>query len=587
MIHGVYANQSSFHPVEFTTGLNVVLAERTDTSTQKDTRNGLGKSTLIEIIDFCLGARVTRGKGLYIEQLEDWVFTLDITLASNRIRVTRSIKSPNRIVIDGPTSGWIEQPDIDNSTRQRLFNLDRWKTLLGWALFGLPRSDDTHKYKPSYRSLVSYFIRQGLDAYSNPFRHCRQQKTWDIQLNVGFLLGLNWEYAARWQELKDQENALNAMSQAIKTGAIEDALGSVGELEAKRIQLEGQVERESEALTSFKVHPQYESVQEEADRITAGIHELANQNVADRRLLARYRESVAGEKPPSDVSLERLYKETGLVFPEAVRRTLEEAKNFHRRIVENRKQFLETEIKRLERQILQREKKIRALTETRAASLEILRTHGALQEMTKLQERHMEIKGRLERVRARISEIKDATSRKRKIKVAKTELAQIAERDHEQRRDTWAIAVRLFNDNSQALYKTPGRLVIDIAETGYKYDVEIERSGSEGIGKMKVFCFDLMLLQFITKQKARIGFLVHDSVLCDGVDSRQRALALERASQVAKDIDAQYICALNSDMVPREDFSEGFDFDRYVRLTLTDRDPSGSLLGFQFERPGK
>ena len=55
MIHGVYANQSSFHPVKFSTGLNVVLAERTHASSQKDTRNGLGKSTLIEIIDFCLG----------------------------------------------------------------------------------------------------------------------------------------------------------------------------------------------------------------------------------------------------------------------------------------------------------------------------------------------------------------------------------------------------------------------------------------------------------------------------------------------------------------------------------------------------
>jgi len=584
MIHGVYANQSSFHPVEFTTGLNVVLAERTDTSSQKDTRNGLGKSTLIEIIDFCLGARVAKGKGLSIEQLEHWEFTLDITLAGNRIKVTRSIKSPNRIVIDGSTSGWIEQPDIDDVTRERLFTLDRWKTFLGGALFELPRSNDAHKYKPLYRSLVSYFIRRGLDAYTDTFRHHLRQNTGDIQLNVGFLLGLNWEYAARWQELKDQEKALSAISQAIKTGAIEDTLGSVGELEAERIQLEGRVERERKALANFRVHPQYKSIQEEADWATANIHELTNQNVADRRLLARYRESVAGEKHPSDVSLEKLYEETGLVFPEAVRRTLDEAKDFHWRIVENRKEFLETEIKRLEDRIRQRKEKIRELTETRASSLEILRTHGALQEMTKLQERHMEIKSRLERVRARISEIKNATSRKRKIKVAKTELAQVAERDHDQRRDIWATAVYLFNDNSLALYKTPGQLVIDIAETGYKYDVEIKRSGSEGVGKMKIFCFDLMLLQRM-KQENRIEFLVHDSILYDGVDSRQRALALERAHQVTKDIGAQYICTLNSDMVPRDDFSEGFDFDRYVRLALTDKDPSGSLLGFQFERP--
>ena len=66
MIHRITANKSSFHPVEFTPGLNVVLADRTDTSTQKDTRNGLGKSTLIDIIDFCLGSNVrTRSRPLY------------------------------------------------------------------------------------------------------------------------------------------------------------------------------------------------------------------------------------------------------------------------------------------------------------------------------------------------------------------------------------------------------------------------------------------------------------------------------------------------------------------------------------------
>jgi uncharacterized protein YydD (DUF2326 family) len=87
MIHGISANQSSFHSVTFTTGLNVVLAERTDTSTQKDTRNGVGKSTLIDIIDFCLGSNQPKGKGLMIEPLENWAFTIDITLAGNRINV--------------------------------------------------------------------------------------------------------------------------------------------------------------------------------------------------------------------------------------------------------------------------------------------------------------------------------------------------------------------------------------------------------------------------------------------------------------------------------------------------------------------
>ena len=229
-----------------------------------------------------------------------------------------------------------------------------------------------------------------------------------------------------------------------------------------------------------------------------------------------------------------------------------------------------------------RNNEIRKWTETRATSLEVLRTHGALQELTKLQERHAGTRERLDSLRTRISEIKDFKAQERKVLVEKTELAEIAERDHEQRRNVWDTPVRFFNDNSQALYETPGHLVIDIGKAGFKYDVEIDRSGSEGVSKMKIFCFDLVLLQLMPIRKNPIDFLIHDSSLYDGVDSRQRALALERACRESEATNSQYICTLNSDMVPQSDFSEGFEFQKYVRLTLTDQEPAGSLLGFRF-----
>lgn len=587
MIHRIAANKSSFHPVEFTPGLNVVLADRTDTSTQKDTRNGLGKSTLIDIIDFCLGSSVRQRQGLSIEPLQDWEFTLEITLAGNRVKVTRAINNPNRLFIDGTTKGWVEQPDAADLFRGKGFNLNRWRTLLGWALFGLPSFDDTQKYKPSFRSLISYFVRRGVKAYIDPFRHTHRQATWDKQLHAAFLLGLNWENVSKWQELKDQEKSIIAINEAIKSGAIEGTRGSVGELEAECIQLDGQVRRESHALNEFKVHPQYETIQNEANRITKAIHKLTNENIVDQRRLARYKESVEAETRPSSTALDKIYEETGVIFPDSVRRTLNEAKEFHSKIIENRRAFLETEIRRIDREIGFRNDEIKRLTEVRAASLIVLETHGALQEMTKLQERIVIIRGNLEKKRTWIAEIKDRNSRKRNLKIKKAELTRTAEQDHEERRDLWSVSLSLFNENSRALYETPGHLVINIDETGFRYDVEINKSGSDGVEKMKIFCFDLMLLQVISKQNNRLNFLVHDSGLYDGVDSRQRALALERASKIASATNTQYICTLNSDMIPRDDFSDGFDFNEHVRLTLTDKNPSDSLLGFYFERPSK
>jgi uncharacterized protein YydD (DUF2326 family) len=74
--------------------------------------------------------------------------------------------------------------------------------------------------------------------------------------------------------------------------------------------------------------------------------------------------------------LEQLYKESGLLFPDAVKRSLDEARAFHHQIVANRREFLEVEIKRLGHVIDNREGEIRALSDRRATVLQVLQTHG-------------------------------------------------------------------------------------------------------------------------------------------------------------------------------------------------------------------
>jgi len=98
---------------------------------------------------------------------------------------------------------------------------------------------------------------------------------------------------------------------------------------------------------------------------------------------------------------------------------------------------------------------------------------------------------------------------------------------------------------------------------------------------MTIFCFDLMLAQLWANRRPSPGFVWHDSRIFEA-DSRQRALALELAAREAEQKNFQYICTLNSDSVPAADFTPDFDFDRYVRLRLTDDAANGSLLGFRF-----
>jgi uncharacterized protein YydD (DUF2326 family) len=581
MIRAVRANERGFHTATFTTGVNLVLADRSLAAGDKDTTNALGKSTLIEIIDFCLASNASPGKGLRIEALRGWAFTLELTVGNNDVAVTRSPDLPAFFAIEGPTSGWPVQP-IPNKEGMPGFDAKKWRAVLAWALFGISELASEFGYKPSVRSLLSYFVRSQTAAYNIPFKYFDNQKTWDIQVHNAFLLGLNWEKASTWQQLKDQKNALDALKQAIKTGAVDGELASLGELEAERLRLSTQLAREREALASFRVLPQYREIEEQANVLTNEVHGLVNANIVDKRRLERYRESLVNEDAPTADRLEALYDEAGIALPGAVRKTLADAREFNGKIIANRREFIAGEITALEAAVTDREAQIITLTDRRADYLNALAGRGALEELTQLQEFHAATRLRVDELTNRIAQLRQMTTKADTIKVETVDLKRATTLDYEERRALWSQALSLFSEFSENLYKAPGRLVIDIDDTGYKFDVEIAGSPSEGISKMKIFCCDLMLISFARQRGFGIDFLIHDSTIFDGVDPRQRAHALELAAAMAAKYDFQYICTLNTDMLPISDFSSGFDFEPLVRLRLTDTDPTGSLLGFRY-----
>ena len=72
MIYKIWADDPRFKVVEFQPGFNVVTAEKTKESDPKDSRNGLGKTSLFAIIHFLLGSpRLALQRA---SSLEDWTF---------------------------------------------------------------------------------------------------------------------------------------------------------------------------------------------------------------------------------------------------------------------------------------------------------------------------------------------------------------------------------------------------------------------------------------------------------------------------------------------------------------------------------
>ena len=590
MIKSVRCDQPSFRPVEFKPGFNVVLADQAQGSPHKESRNGLGKSTLVEIIQFCLGADIKGCPTLRSNELKGWTFILDISLGGKDYTIYRNTSSASKVQVEGDVQMWPIRPDElipsqEDAPRYAL-SVEDWKKVLGYLVFGLP-IEKPHKFAPSFRSLISYFARKGSGAFDDPFKHFPQQKTWDVQVHNAFLLRLNWEYAAQFQEIKEKEKALKNLKRATQEGLLENVFTrSLGELEAAKITLAQEIKEIESTLTRFEVHPSYRDIEREANALTERLHKIANERVIAQQMLRQYKKSVSSDVE-EDVAfpwVQQMYAELGLIFPEQVSRRLEEVEAFHRQILANRRDFLMKEIEQLDAQIRDLALKEQELSIARAKLMQVLETHHALEEFVSLNERLSQLKQKYEAILHETEQWKRLAEEIRKLKIQRLELVEKAQRDLEERSTVVEQAVTRFNANSEYLYSQPGLLAIEVTENGYRFQVDIPRSSSQGIGRMKVFCYDLMLIQIRADKKDQPGFLIHDSVIFDGVDERQVARALELAAQEAEEKGFQYICTLNSDTVPWHLFPEGMKdvFKQSIRLTLTDNSPHESLLGVRF-----
>jgi len=101
---------------------------------------------------------------------------------------------------------------------------------------------------------------------------------------------------------------------------------------------------------------------------------------------------------------------------------------------------------------------------------------------------------------------------------------------------------------------------------------------------MKTFCYDMTLSMLRSETPDSPGILIHDSTIFDEVDERQVAKALQLAYRKSNENGFQYICTLNSDIIPYNDFQDEFkeQFDSFIAIRFTDATEDGGLFGKRF-----
>jgi uncharacterized protein YydD (DUF2326 family) len=386
------------------------------------------------------------------------------------------------------------------------------------------------------------------------------------------------------QEVREKEKAIKQLRKAAKEGTLGKVIPTAAELRARLTLAERRVTSLGERIRSFVVLPEYSEREREAAELTQRMNALADENTLDRTLIEDLQAAMATEEPPPAADVDRLYAEAGVLLPDNVKRRFDEVRRFHRSIVDNRRSHLTAEVTAAEQRIDGRKREQAKLDQRRARVIDILRAHGALEQLTELQRELSRAESEAENLRHALDTAERLESTATDVEVERAALHKRLRDDYRDEREVIDDAVVTFAELSTALYERPGALTIDPTANGPAFRIDIPAHRSIGISRMQVFCFDLMLMELWTRRGLGPGFLVHDSHLFDGVDGRQVGKALRLGAERADALGFQYIVTLNSDELSKAELPPGFDVQRYILdVGLSDATETGGLFGVRFD----
>lgn len=573
MIHRIFSNLSSFKKLDFEPGLNVLIAQKEPGASDKQTRNRAGKTSLIEIIHFLFGSDAGKDSLFRSKALVDAIFGIEFDLGGKRTVAERSGKDKSKIHVRGGNFQK-EMTRISNS---------EWVEVLGEQMFGLQTLPEKTGRIPTFRSLFAYFVRRQLsEAFTSPEKQATRQQVGDYQVAILFLLGLDWKITSDWQKIRDREKTLTELKKATDAGAFGSILGKAADLRTQLTVAEARLSDLKSQVASFRVLPQYEELEAEADKITQQLNNISNADTIDIGAIRDLESALQIEAPPSLTELESIYAEAGVALPGLSVKRYDEVRSFHESVIRNRRDYLSSELDAAKQRIASREQEKRHLDQRRGEIMSVLQSHGALEQFAKLQGTAGRMEAEVESLRQRFESAEQLEGTKNELEIERNRLTLRLRRDFAEQKGRLAEAIIAFEETSKRLYESAGSMTVEETSNGPIFQFPMQGARSKGIKNMQIFCFDMMLMRLCTKHGIGPGFLVHDSHLFDGVDGRQIISALKVGAETASELGFQYIVTMNEDDAFKEKI-EGFDLQEYVLpVVLTDATGDGGLFGFRF-----
>lgn len=565
-------------PVIFDQGLNFIVGDKSESIKNKKEQNkmnGVGKSLLIESINYCLFKKAEESRVSKIPDINldpSIYICLDLEVESTdkirRVQIRRNRTEHDPVVIF-----------VDDE--EKSFNkIEDAKKYIDHLFMG---AEPTSIEQPSLRSMLSILIREEDSQYKDilkPYHNSNLTSFEDLLKPHFYLFGIDLEILEKLKKVsadfKTATKGLASLRSDIKNSGVAEK-----EVASYINDLKDSVEKLNLAID--QLHPSEGVIQIKNELINLQIQlEKLIATKTSKEYLVRKIKSLPQLEKINTKQIQIVYNHFKSGLGDLVEKSFDQVLDFKKQVDDFQNSLMSEKLKELKGEIADLDEQISTIDNEIAKIYEKTdakeRIDGLKEAITLEREKHIE----LERISSIYEMLQNKISQQKNLKKKKAALVEkmgvvlfeIGE------------TVATFEEDLKKMHEYIAgnkrcQFQINITESlanFVEFEYRIKLDGSSGINRIKTFIYDTLLMVNKNTSKRHFGFLIHDNIFAStGRDDMVKSL--NYLYDLSTKNKFQYILTINKDEFESQIKDFKFDYKKLIKAEFTRDKP---FLGFEY-----
>lgn len=560
-------------PIIFDDGINFIVGEKSNDEKEGNKMNGVGKSLLIESINFCLLKKFDESRVSKISDID-----LDPSIY---FCLQLEVESQNKIKIVEIRRNRIEKSDIIFfvDDEQKMFKFDEAKKYLDFLFF----EDSKIEIKPSFRSLLSILIREEDSLFKDilkPYHKSNLEQFEDLVKPHLFLFGIDLTLLDKIRttsyEIKVLRKSLESLKKEIASRGIDEKT-----IASYINDLKDNVDKLSLANNELKSSEGQKQIRGRLSDLEIEIDKLLTERAGKELLIKKIKSLPAIEKINTK-QIQQVYNNFKSGLGDIIKKSFDDVISFKQEVDNFQNTLMTEKLMSLNKEIEEIDSKIVLLENETSKLYAYFGAKEKIESLKTTMKLEMEKRTELEQISSTYSFWQSQKEKRKNLKKNKILLIDdlnILILKIQSIINSFEEDLKKIHDNIAGNKHCQFKININEAlENFVEFDYRIKLDGSSGINRIKTFIYDVLLLVNKNTKERHPGFLIHDNIFASaGRDDMLKSL--NYLYNLSKKSKFQYILTINKDEFESQIDKFDFDYKKLRKAEFTRKDP---FIGFEY-----